>query len=419
MNIKLLSLCALFLSNAWAQTNVEKGKMLILMHNAQAVSQASDLCSDNCTVDQTVRIGETFFTFVYNEGPSIQNTAGVQVFRNRELEMSSNWGLDRINQPSLPLDSNENMGTNEGEGVDVYIIDSGIKTSHPEFQGRARHGINYNADGRTDDCNGHGTHVAGNVMSKAWGVAKRANAVAIRVFDCNGGGAFVSDIIKGISYAVSQSKAAGRRAVINMSLLGPQTPILDQAVEAAFRDNVVSVVAAGNYNEDACSYSPSGAPSAITVGATSITDTRPSFSNFGACVDIFAPGVNIESAGINSASTVLSGTSMAAPHVAGVVAQMLGENPSVPAHEIKDRLRSFAANDKLSGLRTGSPNALLQNLPPSICHPANEKNGHMYCDAVVSTRYYVCVWGTKYTMTTAPGTKCSQSSPNYISLQHI
>ncbi|NDA77903.1 MAG: S8 family peptidase, partial [Actinobacteria bacterium] len=239
------------------------------------------------------------------------------------------WGLDRIDQRGLPLDGRfGRVGT--GAGVTAYIIDTGVLSTHSEFAGRVMSGYTSISDEfGSSDCNGHGTHVAGTVGGTNFGVAPNVAIVPVRVLDCTGSGT-TAGVIAGIDWVVSHH-VAGSPAVANMSLGGGRSTALDLAVQRGIADGVTFVVAAGNSSSNACLSSPAGEALAITVGSSTSADERSSFSNYGSCVDVFAPGSNITSAWIGSstASSVKSGTSMAAPHVAGVVALGLESAPSM------------------------------------------------------------------------------------------
>jgi cerevisin len=230
-----------------------------------------------------------------------------------------------------------------GEGVDVYVIDTGININHVEFEGRASWGKTIPLDDVDDDNNGHGTHCAGTIASRKYGVAKSANVIAVKVLGSNGSGS-MSDVIAGVAFAAeaaaekdsaatAEYKATGERkhkgSVANMSLGGGKSRALDDAVNAAVDSGLNFAVAAGNDNRDACSFSPAGAEKAVTVGASTIADERAYFSNFGSCVDVFAPGLNIMSTWIGSdtATNTISGTSMASPHTAGLLAYLLSIYP--------------------------------------------------------------------------------------------
>jgi subtilisin family serine protease len=247
--------------------------------------------------------------------------------------------------------------------VRAYVIDTGIRATHAEFTGRMLAGYSAIADGRgTDDCNGHGTHVAGTVGGTTWGVAKQSNLVPVRVLDCNGSGT-LSGVIAGIDWVAGQSH---RPAVVNMSLGASASAMLDSTVAKLGSMGITPVVAAGNSSDDACKYSPAREPSAITVAATNSSDQRASFSNFGSCVDLFAPGASIQSAWItsNTASSSLSGTSMAAPHVAGHVAQILQAKPNLTTAEVTQQLLANTTLNIVKSAGTGSPNRLLYGMLP-------------------------------------------------------
>ncbi len=271
----------------------------------------------------------------------------------------SSWGLDRIDQGSLPLDKSYSYD-NDGSGVDVYVIDTGIDFGHPDFGGRARSGYDF-VDNDTDasDCQGHGTHVAGTIGGATYGVAKKVNLIAVRVLDCQGSGT-ASQVISGIDYAAGKASSESP-VVANMSLGGAFYALLNKAVENAVQGGVVMAVAAGNSDADACGYSPASAASAITVGATTSTDARASYSNFGSCLDLFAPGSAITSSTMGNSFATWNGTSMAAPHAAGIAARYLGSNPTKTASEATAAIVSGATVGKVESPGTASPNRLLNS----------------------------------------------------------
>ena len=271
-------------------------------------------------------------------------------------QSGATWGIDRIDQANLPLDGNFSWGA-DGSGVTAYIIDTGILTSHTQFGGRASGGFTSINDGRgTTDCNGHGTHVSGTVGGSTYGVAKAVTLVAVRVLNCQGSGT-TSGVIAGVDWVTGNHAT---RAVANMSLGGGASSTLDNAVTNSINSGVTYALAAGNDNIDACNTSPARTPSALTVGATTSTDARASFSNFGPCVDINAPGVGITSAWSTSttATNTISGTSMATPHVTGAAAVFLSANPTASPADVASALINGSTKNVLSGL-SGSPNRLL------------------------------------------------------------
>ncbi len=258
------------------------------------------------------------------------------------VQPDATWGLDRADQRALPLSGTYGYQVN-GTGVRAYIIDTGLRSTHQEFTGRVLRGFTTVPDGLgTGDCNGHGTHVAGTVGGTTWGMAKGVSLVPVRVLDCYGSG-YVSDIVAGIDWMVANAVLP---AVANLSLGGGVSATLDAAVAKAVSAGITMAVAAGNSNVDACTASPAREPSALTVGATDSTDRRADYSNWGSCLDLFAPGSAITSASYSSDSgaAIMSGTSMAAPHVAGLAALYLQAHPAATPKTVAASIKSAATS---------------------------------------------------------------------------
>ncbi len=298
-----------------------------------------------------------------------------------QTEKNAPWGLARIShRDGLSFGTfNKYLYTAEGgEGVDVYIIDTGTNVDHVDFEGRASWGKTIPTGDEDKDGNGHGTHCSGTVAGKKYGVAKKANIKAVKVLRSNGSGS-MSDVVKGVEYAAEShleaieaaKKGKGKKgfkgSAANMSLGGGKSVLLDKAVNAAVQVGIHFAVAAGNDNADSCNYSPAAAANAVTVGASTLADERAYFSNYGKCNDIFAPGLNILSTWIGSkyAVNTISGTSMASPHIAGLLAYMLSLQPSkdsayavadITPKKLKANLISVATKGALSGVPSNTKN---------------------------------------------------------------
>ena len=290
--------------------------------------------------------------------PNVVNIEADRVVSTSAEQSWPGWGLDRIDQRLLPVD-NKYFYTETGVGVTAYVVDSGINSTHTDFEGRIQPGFTAVSDGRgVEDCDGHGTHVAGIMAGTKYGVAKSASIVPIRVLDCDGSGT-VAGLISGLNWAITDH-TEGAPAVANLSVGAKASASLNSAVASAVADGITVVVAAGNANANACNYSPASAPSAITVGATASNDSRSYFSNYGNCLDIFAPGSSITSAYIGSATAAasMSGTSMASPFVAGIAAVYLETRPSASPAAVTKAITDAASREVVGSAGVDSPNKL-------------------------------------------------------------
>ncbi len=339
--------------------------------------------------------------------PAVAIVEPDQVVTLSATQTNATWGLDRIDQRALPLSTTYSY-TPTGQGVTAYVIDTGVRTTHTQFGGRAVSGYDAVDGGAADDCNGHGTHVAGTVGGSTYGVAKAVRIVAVRVLNCAGSGTN-SGVIAGIDY-VSTDHAAGQPATANMSLGGGASAALDQAVRNSIADGVAYAVAAGNENANACNGSPARVAEAITVGATTTTDARSSFSNYGTCLDLFAPGSGITSAWSTSdtATNTISGTSMATPHVAGVAALALQGTPAASPATIRDTIVNSATTAVVTSPGSGSPNRLLYSplgsAPPPPPPPPPPTCGTVYSGTLSGTGDADFQPGGTYYQSTTSGT---------------
>ena len=282
-------------------------------------------------------------------------------------QSGATWGLDRADQRDLPLSSAYTYNAN-GSGVRAYVVDTGILASHTNFGGRVTTGYTaINDSYGTSDCNGHGTHVAGTVGGATWGIAKGVTLVPVRVLDCTGSGS-MSGVIAGVDWVARNGQRPG---VLNLSLGGDASATLDTAIANTVAAGYTVVVAAGNANVNACNSSPARAPTAITVGATTSADARASYSNYGSCLDLFGPGSSIQSTWYTSptATATLSGTSMASPHVAGLAALILQNQPAASAFTVTNSILAAATTSKVTSEGSGSPNLLIYTLGSSSPTP--------------------------------------------------
>ncbi|MDR6691173.1 subtilisin family serine protease [Microbacterium sp. 1154] len=354
------ALTALCLAPAAVAAPEVEDDYIVMLEGGTAVDRISQRLGALLPAGAVTRTFDALGGFVATLSPSqaellSQSPLIESVERDSVMTTQVTWGLDRIDQPDLPLDDSYTPdGT--GAGVTAYIIDTGIVPADPEFTGRVTPGYTAISDGRgTDDCNGHGTHVAGTVGSETWGVATDVDLVAVRVLGCDGSGS-TSGVIAGMDWVASN---AARPAVANMSLGGTYSSATNEAVQRMTDRGITVAVAAGNDSLPACTSSPASAASALTVAASSRTDARASFSNFGSCVDLFAPGVDITSTWLNGTTNTISGTSMASPHVAGVAALVLQQSPGASPADVTSTILGDAVSGRISNALT-SPNLLVQ-----------------------------------------------------------
>lgn len=344
-----------------ANANVSTSSKAVVANLLSEMSQEYELPEARMVFSQVLQGGVYDMTSAEAEELSLNpNVAYIEkdqvVSINATTQSNATWGLDRIDQTSLPLNQTYNYEGN-GSGVNVYVIDTGVRNTHEQFGGRSVSGFDFiDNDSDSSDCNGHGTHVAGTIAGSTYGVAKGAKIYGVRVLDCEGSGT-TSGVIAGVEWVTAQHK---KPAVANMSLGGGTSQALDDAVKASIKAGVTYAVAAGNSNVSACNSSPSRVAEAITVGSSTSGDSRSDFSNYGTCVSVFAPGSDITSAwyNSNSATKKISGTSMASPHVAGVAALYLASNASSTPAQVKAALLAGSVSGKVSDVK-GSPNLLI------------------------------------------------------------
>ncbi|MBV1855667.1 S8 family peptidase [Catellatospora tritici] len=319
--------------------------------------------------------------------PAVASVEAVQRVQVADTQSNPpNWGDDRIDQANLPLNQSFTYPANPGQGATVYVLDTGLNASHQEFTGRVKQGTDIvDGDSNPADCHGHGTHVAGTAVGTTYGIAKKASLVSVRVLNCQGSGTN-DDLIAGFNWVRTNGV---KPAVVNYSI-GCTSPCTSQAMDTAVSNLISSgiqvVMAAGNSGDNACNYSPQAVSAAVTVGNSNSSDARNSTSNYGTCLDLFAPGTSIVSASYssNNGSATMTGTSMASPHVAGAAAVYLGQNPNATPAQVRDALVNNATTGKITSPGTGSPNRLLytgfmnggtQPGNPSVTNPGNQSTG--------------------------------------------
>lgn len=365
------------------------GRYIVVYHENTTLEEAQNhwslMSKINVNIQYTYNIGKTFkgfaASFDQNTLSFLQNDALIAAIHcdanattacDNTASNVPSWGLARVSYTGSPSGGLPDYYTYDsslqGSGVDAYVLDTGIYTGHVDFGGRAVIGANF-VDNVATDQNGHGTHCAGTIGGSRYGIAKQVRLVAVKVLSASGSGSYAG-IIQGIQFVTNSHVSSGRPSVASMSLGGTTDGGLSAAIRASVQQGVVYSVAAGNSNANACGFYPAGSPDVISVGATVLSgsgnnqiDSRSSFSNYGTCVHVFAPGSSITSCGISSStsSAVLSGTSMACPHVTGQVAIELSNNPSLSPAAVRSLIVAKAQKGLISNPGTGSPNALLSN----------------------------------------------------------
>lgn len=301
-----------------------------------------------------------------SKNPNVKLVEQDATVTTSSIQSNPSWGLDRIDQKNLPLTNSYDDLNNTGSNIPVYVVDTGIYAAHSDFESRVTAGFSVISDAiGSNDCNGHGTHVAGTIGGRNYGVAKTVTLIPVRVLNCSGSGTY-SGVIAGLDW-IAANHPSGVPGVVNMSLGGPASSSVDIAVNNLVNRKINVVIAAGNSNQDACNFSPARVTSAITVGATESNDARASYSNFGTCLDLFAPGSAISSTWIGSSNAVntISGTSMASPHVAGIVARVLASNPSLTPGQVETVIKSGASSSVVINPGPGSLNLLAYSLVTS------------------------------------------------------
>ena len=292
----------------------------------------------------------------YNNDPKLDGSLN----KNYVVQGAPCWSLDRIDQRQPLLDQKYFYSATAGSNTDIYIIDTGIDIAHPEFEGRAKWGGNF-VDNINSDCQGHGTHVSGSAASKTFGVAKKANLIAVKVLGCDGSGSF-SGVLKGMEFVFNERKKSKRISIINLSLGGPKSTAIDKAIDNLDSAGVFIVVAGGNENTDSCLSSPAGNPKVTTVGATTEKNTKAMFSNWGKCVNILAPGTNIISTFPGNKTQNLQGTSMASPQISGFYALVLSDNPALTPDAMRRLSASMCSKDAITGFDITTPNCFVYTL---------------------------------------------------------